>query len=297
MTGTSRYLLISVVAAVALCGGLMAVVLGGCSGGSDDNTGTLSVAMTDQAETDYASVVVSIQAVYAVPAGDGDDATPGLPLVVEFSPSLVVDVLTLNFIQQVLGTALVPAGEYEQIRLVLDPNPSVGDPVNYVTLASDPGTKIPLQTPSGQQSGLKIVGRYTVQAGEFTAIALDFDPAKAIVLTGGGNYILKPTGIRIVQIEDILTTYGSLSGVVAPDLAWPTAIVSVVPEGASLAIASGTVDLDDGSFRAFLPPGSYAVRVSATGYLPYDSATIPLFHAVVLGADTAVGTITLTPTP
>jgi len=297
MTSSRRYAKVGVIAAALLCGGVMAVVLAGCGGGGG-NTGTLSVSLTDAAGP-YANVVVSIKAIYAVPAGQGGDATgAGLPLIVSFSPSQVIDVMTLQFVQQALGSAQVPAGDYEQLRLVLDPNPASGDPVNYVTLNSAPTTKLPLDTPSGQQSGLKILGHFTVQAGELTALALDFDPSRAVVSAGAsGKHNLKPTGIRLVEMADLLPTYGSLSGVVAPDLAWPTAVVSVVPEGSSVAIASGTVNPDDGSFRAFLPPGSYAVRVVATGYDPYDSATVPTFYAVVVGADTPVGTITLTPTP
>lgn len=257
------------------------------------------MALTD-ASGPYANVVVSITAVYAVPAGDaGEETGPGLPLVVAFDTPQVVDVLTLGFIQQVLGTASVPAGDYEQIRLVLAPNPATGEPVNYVTLAADPTAKLPLDTPSGQQSGLKIAGKFTVQPGELTAVALDFDPSRAIVSAGAsGKYLLKPTGIRIVTMADRLSTYGSLSGTVGPAEAWPTALVSIMPEGSSIAVASGTVNPEDGSFRAFLPAGSYAVRVDATGYTSYDSATVPLFYTVTIGADTVVGAITLlAPTP
>lgn len=286
-------------AALLLGGGLMALALAGCGGGGGEDRGTLSVALTD-ASGPYANVVVSITAVYAVPAEDaGEETGPGLPLVVAFDTPQVVDVLTLGFIQQVLGTASVPAGDYEQIRLVLAPNPATGEPVNYVTLSSDPTTKLPLDTPSGQQSGLKIPGKFTVQPGELTAVALDFDPSRAIVSAGAsGKYLLKPTGIRIVTMADRLSTYGSLSGTVGPAEAWPTAMVSIMPAGTSVAVASGTVNPEDGSFRAFLPAGSYAVRVDATGYTSYDSATVPLFYTVTVGADTAVSAITLVaPTP
>ena len=278
----------------------LVIFMAGCGGnGDDEDTGTLSVSLTDDIGP-YDNVVLSIKAIYAVQAGHGDDPTSSsLPLIKTFSPSHVVDVLTLQFIQHTLGSASVPAGSYEQIRLVLDPNPTTGDPVNYVTLPGS-SVKIPLNTPSGHTSGLKILGRFTVLPGEMTALAIDFDPSRAIVTAGAsGNYILKPTGIRLVEMADLLPTYGTLSGFVAPELAWPSAVVSIVPEGASTAIASGLVNPDDGFFRAFVPTGSYAVRVNAIGYDTYDSADllIPIYHDVILGADTMIDTITLSPTP
>lgn len=273
------------------------VVFAGCGGGSG-GAGTLRVALTD-ASGDYASVVVAIREIRLVPAGHEDDDTgPGLPVVVSFDPPVQYDVMTLAYAQEVLGEATVPAGTYNQLRLVLAPNPASGDPLNYITLKSDPTTKIPLHTPSGQQSGLKIVGHFEVVPGVVNAIALDFDPDKAIVEAGAsGKYNLKPTGIRIVQMDQVLPQYGSLSGNIAPEAAWPTGMVYVIPEGGSTAIASGSVNPEDGSFRAFVPAGSYALRVTASGYAPYDTRLLdpPVYYSVTVGADTAVGTITLSP--
>lgn len=276
----------------------LAVMLLGCGGGGDNPTGTLRVAMTD-ASGPYADVVVAVKDVRVVPTGWASAPTgPRLPSIVAFSPSQIVAVLTLAFTQLVLGEAVVPAGSYAQVRLVLEPNPTTGDPVNYVTLDSDPLTKIPLDTPSGQQSGLKILGPFTVTAGEINAIALDFDPSRAIVQNGAsGHYTLKPTGIRIVQMANVLPTYGSLSGSVGPAAAWPTAVVSVYPLGSTVPIAAGSVDPLDGAFRAFVPAGDYTVRVSASGFAPFDSLALvpPVSYDVSLGADTAVGDIVLTP--
>lgn len=275
----------------------LALALAGCGGGGED-TGTLRVAMTDAAGP-YDKVVLAIKEIRLVPAGSETAPTgTSLPLLAGFSPAEILDVLTLAFVQHVLGEAVVPAGNYVQVRLVLEPNPLTGEPVNYVTLASDPTVKHALDTPSGQQSGLKILGKYEVAPGVLNAVALDFDPAKAIVQTGSsGKYILKPTGVRVVQMSQVLPTYGSLSGAVAPAAVWPTAVVAVTPVGSTVPVATGTVSPDDGTFRAFLPAGNYTVRVTAPGYVPYDSAALlpPVSHAVVIGADTPVGTITLAP--
>jgi hypothetical protein len=277
-----------------------ALALTGCGSSDGGATGQLQVALTD-GPGPYASVVVSIKEIRVVQLGDGNQATgPGLPLIKTFDPPLSIDVLTLSFVQQVLGTATVPAGGYEQVRLVLEPNPSTGPPVNYVTLLTDPSTRIPLVTPSGQQSGLKIVGHFEVTAGTLNAIVLDFNPEKAIVVAGVGSYLVKPTGIRIVQLDSVLPTFGSLSGNVLPGEAWPSATVSVTPAGALTPIASGLVSPDDGSFVAYVPEGNdYTIQVAATGYEPYDSGALtpPVTYDVLAGVDTAVGALTLTPLP
>ncbi|MCX7600170.1 MAG: DUF4382 domain-containing protein, partial [Armatimonadetes bacterium] len=275
----------------------LVVLVAGCGGGGDGGrTGILRVALTDNA-SDYASVVVAVREIRLVPAGQEDEETaPILPVVVNFDPPVQYDVMQLAYSQQVLGEAVVPAGIYNQLRLVLAPNPQSGEPLNYITLKSDPTAKIALHTPSGQQSGLKIVGRFEVAAGTINAIALDFDPDKAIVEAGAsGRYNLKPTGIRIVQMAQVLPQYGSLSGSVAPEDAWPTAVVYVFPQGSSSPVASGSVNPDDGSFRALVPAGNYALRVTASGFAPYDTRQLdpPAYYAVAIGADTPVGTITL----
>lgn len=278
--------------ALVLVLGLISVLVAGCGGSGPSASGTrLQVAITDQSGT-YAQVVLAIKEIRVVPAGLADAETgDSLPLIAAFDPSKVVDVLTLAYQQEVLGEATVPAGDYEQVRLVLEANPASGDPVNYVTLPDAPETKIPLKTPSGQESGLKIVGKFTVTPGILNAIALDFNPEKSIVTAGNsGQHILKPTGIRTVQLDQVLPTYGALAGNLLPAEVWPDAIVSVVPQGSSNAIAAGSVNPDDGSFRAMVPPGTYSVKVTAPNYNPYDSG--PVF-VVVQGADTAVGTITL----
>lgn len=284
---------LQIVAALAL-----AVFLAGCGGSDSAATGTVRVALTDAAGT-FEKVVLAVREIRLVRAGgEGLPTGAGLPLVVSFATPVAYDVTTLAYAQEVLGEAAAPAGSYSQVRLVLAPNPTSGDPVNYVTLKTDPLTKIPLDTPSGQQSGLKVVGRYDVAAGEVTALALDFDPSRAIVSAGSsGKYLIKPTGIRIVKLSGVLPAYGSISGNVTPGGAWTSAVVSVIPRGSTAPIAAGSVNPDDGSFRALVPAGEYALRITATGYATYDSRALvtPIYYTATIGADTSAGTITLAP--
>lgn len=270
----------------------------GCGGGSGVSTGQLQVTLTDATGT-YDKVVLSVQAIRVVPVGQGGQNTgTGLPLIVQYPTPQVLDVLTLAFSQQVMGSAAVPAGEYEQVRLVLAPNPTTGDPVNYVTLPGDPNTKLALDTPSGQQSGLKVLGRFEVKPGVLNAIALDFDPARAIVEAGASNKrLLKPTGIRVVQMSSVLPTYGSISGTVLPDTTWSDAVVSVIPQGQAIPIAMGSVDPTDGHFVAFVPAGTYYLKITAPGFQTYDTSQLPtpVFYTVTLQQDMPAGDLTLSP--
>lgn len=258
----------------------------GCSGGGGGTTvgattGMLQVSITDRpVYRNFSSIHLTINKVVVVPTGKEGmaDDDPGLPVIAEFQGGMGVDILNLHFWPQILGTTAIPAGSYSQVRLILAPNGSTLS--NYVTLASNPTVKLPLKTPSAQQSGLKILGNFTVTAGGFNTIVLDFDPNEAIVFAGNSdNIILKPTGIRIIQVFNSLTNAGAIFGLIHTPVfnihststfkSWSSAIVSVVRN--SSVVTAGVVfsnfsspDVWKGPFSAFVPAGtSYKVFVSA----------------------------------
>jgi hypothetical protein len=282
--------------------------LPGCGGGGGGSvvappTGTLQVGLTDKQSDAFAHVVVAIKEVRLVPAGmeNAADSDPGLPVVATFATPHSVDILTLQFQQDILGTITLPAGNYNQVRLILAPNPNgQAGPLNYLVLKTDLTTKIPLTTPSGQQSGLKVLGQFQVKPGVISAILLDFDPNTAIVAQGNGGYNLKPTGIRIVQSTGPLSSFGSLSGTVVSTFKdFSSATVSVVPQGSTSAVAAGSIFSNFssnrwmGPFSAFVPGGSYRVHVQAKGFAPYSTPVQP----VTAGSDTPLGNLVLVPLP
>ena len=290
----------------SLLAALLFVQLTGCSGSSSTSTstGTLKVGITDKQSDSFANVVVAIREIRLVPAGmeGAADNDPRLPLLVSYATPHSVDVLTLRFQQELLNTVVIPAGTYNQVRLILEPNPNgQADPVNYLTLKSDPTVpkvKIPLKTPSGQQSGLKIVGRFEVKPGIINAILLDFDPNTAIVVRGNGDYNLKPTGIRIVQTTDYLASFNALTGTVASTFKdWSSATLSVVPQGSSTPIAAGrlfsnfTSSRWEAPFSAFVPDGTYRVHVQANRFNTYSSPPT----TVAGGVEKSLGVILLVP--
>lgn len=279
---------------------------GGGGGSSTASTGTLKLAITDKMSDSFQNVVISIREIRVVPTGreNAPDNDPGLPLVVHYATPKVIDVMQLQFVQQALGEVVLPSGSYSQIRLILEPNPNGQgqSPANYLVLKSDLTVKIPLTTPSAQQSGLKVLGPLEIKPGIINAVMIDFDPNTAIVARGNGDYNLKPTGIRLVRMSEMLTQYGSISGNVTAFDSWSSATVSVKRRGTINdidPIATGRIfsNYTSGAwqapFAAFVPSGiqmvSYKTFIMANGFRSYSSSAV----SVMQGQTTDLGTITL----
>jgi hypothetical protein len=88
-----------------------------------------------------------------------------------------------------LSSSELPEGRYSQVRLRLG-----GD--NRIVVAGL--GEFPLKIPSGQQSGIKIIGEFEIRDGYRTTVLLDFDAEQSVKLTGNGRYQLRPT-IRIEE--------------------------------------------------------------------------------------------------
>lgn len=306
-----RILKIFGTAALLLLSAFMLAQIPGCGGGGgSSSSGTLQVGITDSPDSNFSRVFITIDKVVVVPKGRENlpDNDPGLPVIATFPAGLGVDILNLHFLPQILGTVNIPAGSYSQVRLILAPDkPALH---NFVVLAGST-TELPLMTPSAQESGLKIVGSFTVTAGAFNTIVLDFNPDDAIVISGSsGNIILKPTGIRIIQVFNSLTNAGAVFGTIrSPQFEpWSSASVSVVPRNpAASAVTSGIVFSNFSSasvwkapFTAFVPPNGSTV-VPSQNYKVFvqafrdTSSLVPVFRlyssptfAVTQGVDTPV---------
>ena len=106
-----------------------------------------------------------------------------------------------------LGELTLPAGNYTQIRFMLDIPEKGPQPVNpgcYIEFA-DNSTE-PLFVPSGGQTGYKATGRFEVSANETVEVTADFDvqDPKAIHVAGS-RYILNPTIKLIVNDQSDVT--------------------------------------------------------------------------------------------
>lgn len=303
MTGTSRWGLSLALVALAAIIGLGQMT--GCGGGSSapaSTSGTLKMALSDKQSDSFQKLMICIKEVRVVPAGleDLPDDDPALPVVATYATPLTVDVLTLKFLVQSLGEVAIPAGSYSQVRLILADNRTGAEPANYLVLAADTtATRIPIQTPSGQTSGLKVNCRFQVTPNEKVELVVDFDPNTSIVATGGGKYLFKPTGIRVVEVQNLPPAFGYISGVLTSYMEWASAEVKVVPGSGGTPVATSTVFASysayslQSSFSSYVPSGTYRVHVNSPGFTPYSSA----LTTVKAGAECSMGTISLVPNP
>ena len=249
--------------------GLLAI-LAGC--GADHATrpglGAVRVSMTDApARFDEVNIVVREVQIHRV--GDGEAAW----IEVRPDSESTYNLLELrNGVFTTLGFATdIPAGAYDQVRLVL------GEGSNVV----EDGVTHPLTTPSGLQSGIKLMGAFEVPAGGLVEIALDFDAARSVHVTGNGKHTLHP----VIRLEQ-LTLTGSIHGDLDPATG---AEVHAIMGADSVTTIPGP----EGEFTlAALPEGTWSVAIDvASGFRDTTLTGV----VVTRGQTSELGTITLTP--
>jgi hypothetical protein len=118
------------------------------------------------------------------------------------APSRTCDLKKLESSEDVLGTGPLPAGDYTQVRLVVQSarlyfdNPSVG-PACAATIAAPAGRMADLRIPSGE---VKLNRGFRLEAESTTTMLLDFDGDRSIHQTGNGTYMMNPV-IGVVRVQ------------------------------------------------------------------------------------------------
>lgn len=209
------------------------------SEGDGSETATLNIHLTDN-PGDYDEVNIHILAVEV--RGDGNPVQmttqSGIYNLLDYAGDL----------DTLIAGDDVKAGRINQIRLILgDSNSVVID-----------GNEYPLQTPSVQQSGLKLNVHEDLVAGVAYEWTLDFDAARSIVVTGNNSYILKPV-IRVITES----ASGSIAGKFEPITARGNAYaISGNDTVGAIADSNGNFlikNLDAGTYDVWmLPASSYA---------------------------------------
>lgn len=271
---------------VAACGGGD----GGDNTASPANTGTLHVAMTDAPSCGFDHVYVTVNKVRVNSSGNAGDNDGGWTEIALPTPQKV-DLLSLtNGVLFDIGRAPLPAGQYQQVRLVLNANQ--GNTLANSVVVSGTTNEVPLATPSAAQSGYKIIQPFTVAANTLVDLILDFNACKSIVQQGNGSYSLKP-----VITATPLTVSGAISGFLPPAQAGATVYAEQNGQ-----IIRGTVAGTDGKF--VLTPliqsstnGAYDVVV-VDNKLPSGHATgiirtVPVTASATTAVSTSAAPITL----
>ena len=238
---------------------------------NEGSTGTLKLSLTD-APLDNPDIVAVNLSVVRVDIKGND----GWEVLDDFEGPVDVNLLDYRDGNSFLLTEEeLPAGGYKEIRLVLDiAEHDNGDAANRGTyLEFSDGSREPLFVPSGEQSGYKAKGNFTIPPDGIVGITLDIDARKAVVEAGNsGKFLLKPV-VRLVEDKDVAMIRGSISSETEYEslkvFAYDQGTFSedeliVEPESVEFpnAITSSDVNEDGAFMLAFVDSGNYDLVIA-----------------------------------
>lgn len=249
-----------------------AATLVACGGGDDaGGEGTLRLHLTDAPACGFDAVNVTVERVRMHNSASADPGASGWSELV-LNPPRRLDLLELtNGVMETLGELPLPAGNYQQLRLVLADNGSQTPLANSVQPSGQ--AEVALKTPSGQQSGVKMNVDVDVAANQMIDLLIDFDACKSVVTAGAsGQYLLKP----VVRVLPYLIS--GVSGQIEAAAYTAGALVSLQQDGV---VVRATTPQEDGRFVLQpAPTGSYSVVFTA------PNRTTMVVHGVPVVADT-----------
>ena len=200
-----------------------AIALTSCAGGTNTisgvGTGTINVSLTDSPSCAFPNgafdhVYITIRSVQAHTSATADDNSGGwqeLALQLNSQPKqidLFAAASNACLLTALGSNTALPAGTYQQIRLLLVPNDGGGGPLPTTNFCAgqgfncvflhDANTPVELQLSSQANTGLKIPpgqvvgGPITVAAGKDVDLNIDFNACASIIQQGNGQFRLKP---------------------------------------------------------------------------------------------------------
>jgi hypothetical protein len=190
---------------------------GGSGGGGSTEPGTVSFGLSDAPIDDLSKVVITIDGIELKPKEDDDcdDDLESEDCIYidhftedgELDSTIQVDLMTLQGSdnQIIVEEIELEAGEYSQLRLSV-----IDEDIAYSYVEETTGEIKELKVPS---DGLKL-GGFKVDSAGVQVFVLEFDLRKSMTANGKPGeyfrYILKPTGVRVVEAE----TAANISGIV-----------------------------------------------------------------------------------
>ena len=203
--------------------GAATVVLAGCGGSGSsgpDATGFISLGISDGPVHDAKKVCISFDEIEF--KGNGQS------IVVKLDPAESVNLLEFqgSNAMPILISEELPAGEYQWMRLGIDAERlgtgGTGDSSetecdgegSYIVM--NDGMAYNLYVPSGEETGLKLVGGYTIPADSSVVFTAEFDLMKSVTAPDGlsPDVILRPT-LRLVNNAEAGTLTGQVSNALA----------------------------------------------------------------------------------
>ena len=170
-----------------------------------------------------------------------------------------------------LSDVIIPSGMLKQVRLVL------GDNNTLVIEGEQEGENVTthLDTPSAQQSGLKLKLNTELEPGYSYTFILDWDVQKSIVKAGNsGKYNLKPV-IRVNTEVNSGSINGKIIGEILEDdingsVPLKEIIVNIYTTDGVYVTQSLTNENGDFIIRG-LDAGNYKINIEDNNYIKYES--------------------------
>ena len=256
---------------------LSLVFLTGCT--DHDQMARLKITLVDN-PGNYTAVNVDIQGVRVHASAQAGEEDGGW---IDFEGS---DVGVVNLLDYTGGTELTlvdtefPTGMISQVRLLLGDDNSVE--------FDDVELPLPLKTPSGQQSGLKLQVHQNLEGGITYNVKLDFEAGRSVVHTGNDQYILNPV-IKVIT----KATKGAIKGIVTP--AELNVLVNVM-DGDAVIASSYAPENASGFLVPGVPEGEYTLTFDPGDGSGYEVSTLENV-SVSIGEVTDIGSVELVETP
>jgi hypothetical protein len=255
---------------------LCMVTLQSCQEEKTDDTARVQLRLVD-ASGDYEEVNVEIIDIQYKSSENESwiSFTPekGYPIKVDLTELIAGNDLLLS-------DEIIPAGMINQIRLVLGEN--------NMLLLKNAAEPIVLDTPSAQQSGLKLKLDTELEAGFSYTFILDWDVHKSIIKAGNSDkYILKP----VIRVNTSVNS-GSIKGIVTGESMavensepQPLGDVKVAVYTSENEYITQTTTDEKGAFLIQgLQPGKYMIMIDELKYQPFTSELIEVEAGMVKDA-------------
>jgi hypothetical protein len=253
-------------------------------GGTKNDTSRIQLKLIDAPDEKYEEVNIEI---IDIQYNNTEDDQGWTSLEPEDAYPIKVDLTELVAGNDLLlADDVIPSGSINQIRLVLSENNTL--------LLEGSDDYIDLDTPSAQQSGLKLKLNTELEAGFSYTFILDWDVNKSIVKAGNsGKYNLKPV-IRV----NLDVNSGSISGIVVAEVLDDEIDGAVPLNKAGVMIYTENDDYVGTTFTnemgefliQGLDQGNYIIKIETLDYIDYETEE-PIM--VTVGEITDVGIIEL----
>lgn len=247
----------------------------------EDQSSRLIVTLVDS-PGDYVAVNVDVQGVAVHVNADALENDPGWVFLDETDAGVV------NLLDYTEGTELTlydsdfPSGMISQMRLILGTDNTVV--IDASTDTEEDYDTVALQTPSAQQSGLKLLVNKYLEEGITYQFKLDFEAARSVIATGSGRYNLKPV-IKVITTE--------LSGAIEGEILPLEENVAVYVINDPDTVGTSYADMEHSEFLVpGIEEGSYTVSIDPGDSSNYEGKILEDV-SVTTGEVTDIGTIEL----